>query len=179
MQKGRGGLKRETRGGARRVRPLPFALALPRCHVAPSAQPHPPVCHTCREGAPLLCTRSEVGGSPLPPPPLSARTLPLQGMQKGGGGGARKVRAPQCAPLPPGSPRVQRGEDSLFAHVANWGVLPTCAVRALPLRTGHAKGGHNPPSPPFMRQDGGGLHVPPSPRNWAGSAGIGAPPSRI
>jgi hypothetical protein len=111
-----------------------------------------------------------------PPPPFRVHPTSARHAKGRGGGGARKVRAPQCAPLPPGSPRVQRGEDSLFAHVANWGALPTCTVRALPLCTGHVKGGHNPPSPPFMRQDSGGLHVPPSPRNWAGSAGTGAPP---
>jgi hypothetical protein len=66
--------------------PLPSLIAT----WPPSARPHPPVCHTCREGAPLLCTCSEVGGSPLPPPPPPPfpRTLPLQGMRKGEGGGA-------------------------------------------------------------------------------------------
>jgi hypothetical protein len=58
IRKGRGGLKRETRGGARRVRPLPFALTLPHCHAAPQCTPSPPgLPHVQRGSAPALHTR--------------------------------------------------------------------------------------------------------------------------
>jgi hypothetical protein len=58
MRKGRGGLKRETRGSARRVCPLPFALALPRCHMAPQCVPSPPgLPHVQRGSAPALHTQ--------------------------------------------------------------------------------------------------------------------------
>jgi hypothetical protein len=66
-----------------------------------------------------------------------------------------------------GFPLCTRGELGGSPHVHC--SRPASAHRA-------CKRGPQPPLTPFMRQDSGGLHVPPSPRNWAGSAGIGAPP---
>jgi hypothetical protein len=182
---------RKGRGGAGREKYAPFALALPCCHA--ECAPSPPGSPHVQRGSAPLCTCGEVGGLSLPP--FRARPASV-GHAKGEGvtqarnarrraKGAPPPLCPRPPPLPRGpivraltpqfATRAER-ERPRFAHALKWGALPTCAVRALPLRAGHAKGGHNPPSPPFMRQDGGGLHVPPSPRNWAGSAGIGAPP---
>jgi hypothetical protein len=182
---------RKGRGGAGREKYAPFALALPCCRA--ECAPSPPGSPHVQRGSAPLCTCGEVGGLSLPP--FRARPASVGHAKGEGVTQARNARRrakgapPPLCPRPPSLPRgppvraltprfATRAERERprFAHALKWGALPTCAVRALPLRAGHAKGGHNPPSPPFMRQDGGGLHVPPSPRNWAGSAGIGAPP---